>query len=573
VSNLSAYFHRQPADLIANLSLKSKQLNLKELMSFDEKMAQNFDEVVQDLRFNASFKTNAEYLYKAIDIPKGEFLINELNFKLKNYPHAIHDTKVDFVIDEQNIEIKQMESVIDKSDFHFLGKLQNYHALFHPERKNENFELSLLFKANQLNFDDLLTYKQVNYLPKDYQHEVIQNVWIDLQLKMAAHDLYTANFENATVLDLKKLDCKLQFHPLMFREFGGHFEIRNNLLTFQDFRGKIGKSDFSASGTIDQLSTAANLKSKKIIRFQSNNLDINELTDYQVMNPLQDTLPKDHDAGFNLFTLPFPDLNFQSDIKALRHHQYFLENLKANLRTTPNHYIYMDDLQVQTAGGSVGMKGYLNGENKNKIYLSGDLDLKNLDLDRVFIKFDNFGQDYLVSKNLHGSLTAKIKSKVLLHTDLTPNLQDTEAHIEGTIRNGRMVNFAPFQMMASFFADKDTNDVRFGELTNTFDYKNGKISFPRMEISTNLGFIYVQGSQSIDQTMDYTLEIPLRLIRQAAWSYFFKKRKNEANVKVDADAEQIISAENTNFKNFITIQLTGKPDNYKIKLGKGKRKG
>ncbi|MCU0445252.1 MAG: hypothetical protein MUE85_10070 [Microscillaceae bacterium] len=571
IDNLAAYFHRQPADLTANLAIKAKQLDLQELLSFDKKMANDYAEIIRNLTFKAAFKTKAEYLYKAVDIPQGEFLIEELNLKLNNYPHSIHDTHLDFIISQNDIEIKRLESEIDKSDLHLLGKLENYHALFHPERKQEVFKLNLNFKANQLNFKDLLTYKQVNYLPKDYQNEVIQNLMLDFDLQMAANDLYSGKFEQATTLDLKRLDCKLQQHPLQLREFGGHFDLKNNILTLQNFRGKLGQSDFSLAGTIDNLTTAADFKSKKHLQFKANNLNINELIDYQIPTPAQDTIPKNHDAGFNLFAIPFPDLALQAQIGKLTYKQYNLEQLSADLRITQNHYIYVDNLIMNTAGGSVGMKGYFNGENKNKIYLSGDLDIKNLDLDRVFVKFDNFGQDYLLSKNLHGNLTAKIKSKVLLHTDLTPNLQDTEAHIEGTVKNGRMVNFAPFQMMSRFFADKDMNDIRFGELSNTFDFKNGKISFPRMEISTNLGFIYVAGSQSLNQTMDYVVEVPVKLIRQAAWSYFFKRRRNEANVKVDSDTEAIISSENSNFKNFISIHLSGTPENYKVRLGKGKR--
>jgi hypothetical protein len=571
IDNLAAYFHRQPSDLTANLDIKSKKLDLNELLSFDKKMAQDYAEIIRDLSFKAAFKTKSEYLYKAVDIPQGEFLISEFNCKLKNYPHAIHDTHLDFIISENDLDIKLMESIIDKSDVHFLGKLKNYHALFHPERKQEIFELGVNFKANQLNFDDLLTYKQVNYLPDAYKHEVIQDLVLDFDLKMSAGDLYAGKFEQATVFDLKRLDAKLRQHPLKFREFGGHFDLKNNGLNFQNFRGKIGQSDFNISGTIDNLTTAANLKSKKIIQFKSNNLNINELIDYQAPPPAQDTITKNHDAEFNLFAIPFPDLTLQAELGQLNYKQYKIEQLQTNLRITQNHYIYVDNLTMNTAGGSVGLKGYFNGENKNKIYLSGDLDLKNLDLDRIFIKFDNFGQDYLVNKNLHGNLTAKIKSKVLLHTDLTPNLQDTEAHIEGTVKNGRIVNFAPFKMMSSFFADKDMNDIRFGELTNVFDFKNGKISFPRMEISTNIGFIYVAGSQSLDQNMDYVVEVPVKLIRQAAWSYFFKRRRNEANVKVDADTEEIINSENSNFKNFISINLSGTPENYKVRLGKGKR--
>ena len=40
-----------------------------------------------------------------------------------------------------------------------------------------------------------------------------------------------------------------------------------------------------------------------------------------------------------------------------------------------------------------------------------DLVMNNVDLDKLLFKFENFGQDHLVSENLQGKLTSRIKEK------------------------------------------------------------------------------------------------------------------------------------------------------------------
>jgi hypothetical protein len=224
------------------------------------------------------------------------------------------------------------------------------------------------------------------------------------------------------------------------------------------------------------------------------------------------------------------------------------------------------------------MSGYFNGSNKEKIYLKSNIQIENLDLDKVFYKFDNFGQDYLVSNNLHGKLSGKVDAFVRMHTDLTPNLKETEAHIEGSVKEGSLVNFWAFQAMSAFFSDKDLNNVRFAEMTNVFDYKNGTLTFPKMEIATTVGYIFIEGKQDVasDMAYDYDVQVPLKIIKDATWDYLFKRKRERKRNKEDrADDEvvdEIISSKEQNFKRFVTVNIKGTPAEYKIKLGKSKER-
>jgi hypothetical protein len=308
----------------------------------------------------------------------------------------------------------------------------------------------------------------------------------------------------------------------------------------------------------------------------ANTLNFDEIFTYDLeASNNTDTKPKpnkpiDHDAGFNLFEIPFPEMELLTEIGNIKYRNTFLQNFKGKFRTKTNHYFYIDNLDFDAAGGHTNINGYFNGSDPTHIYFSSTIDTKDTDIDKIFYKFDNFGQDYLLKDNIHGRLTAKVTSKVRLHTDLVVNLKETEAHIDATIKDGSLVNFAPFEMMSSYVGDKDLNNVQFAEISNTFDVKDGTISIPRMEIATTLGYFFISGKKTFDLQMDYIIEVPFKLVKQATWNMIFKKKKNKDKEEQEVE-EEIIRAREDGREVFVKINITGTPSDYEIRLGKGKK--
>lgn len=215
----------------------------------------------------------------------------------------------------------------------------------------------------------------------------------------------------------------------------------------------------------------------------------------------------------------------------------------------------------------VDVSGYFDGSNPNKIYLNPDIKVQKLDLDQVLFKFDNFGQDQLISDNLHGKITGRITGKILLHTDLTPIIKDSQLQMDVRIEDGRLDHFAPMQAMADYFGDKNLNRIKFDVLENRFLLNNGQLSFPNMTINSTLGYIEISGSQSIDMQMDYYIRVPLKLVGKAAFNKLFKRKPKEISPEQE---DELIIKDPERRTRFINIRMLGKPDNYKISLQKNK---
>ena len=67
----------------------------------------------------------------------------------------------------------------------------------------------------------------------------------------------------------------------------------------------------------------------------------------------------------------------------------------------------------------------------------------------MLLKFENFGQDHLVSENLHGKLTTTIDGNFKIYPDMVPNINASEIHMDVEVSEGRLENYEPLQMLSS----------------------------------------------------------------------------------------------------------------------------
>ncbi|MBS1567202.1 MAG: hypothetical protein JST39_22655, partial [Bacteroidetes bacterium] len=184
------------------------------------------------------------------------------------------------------------------------------------------------------------------------------------------------------------------------------------------------------------------------------------------------------------------------------------------------------------------------------------------------LKLDYFGHEYVINKNIKGRLTGQIKSYVLVHSDLTPIISNSEAQLDVSIYNGVLVNFAPMQAMASYFKDKNLNMVRFDTLRNRLTFKNDTLSFPSMNINSSLGFMEISGKQAMNMNMEYYVRIPLKMVTQVGFKMLFGKKREE----VDPDQVDAIEYRDKEKRvRFMNLKISGTPDNYKVGLGKAKK--
>jgi hypothetical protein len=556
VSDLPSIIHHSSDLVSTNLKIKSKFLDINELTS-GEKNAKPFDEQIKNLSLSLKFLSSAKAISESKTLPIGEFFIEDLHAKMKHYPHELKNFHADLFVDENDFRLMDFSGMIDDSDFHFSGRLDNYNIWFDEKIKGDTrVEFDLTSKL--LQFDNVFTYGGSRFVPEDYRHEEINN------LKL--HGITDLHFDGgliSTDFQLEQFDGKLKIHPLKFEQFKGRVHLENEFLTVEQFKGKMGHSNFS----LDMNYNLSKTKSSKsnFIHLSGSRLDVDELLNYQ-SPPAKEgsSTPKvNHDAVFSIYDFDFPSIHITTDIGQLNYHKYKLQHLKADVQSEGHHVVHIKKLAFDAAGGHMDIAGYLSGKDKKHIYFKPDIKVSSVDLDKLMVKFDNFGQDHLVSENLHGKFTGRITGKIHLHADLVPKINDSEIIIEMIVLNGRLENYGPILALSDYFEDNKLKSVVFDTLRNTLTIKKSVIEIPTMNINSNLGFIEIHGNQKISDNMDmdYLIGVPWEMVTKAAGKKLFKRSKTD-----ESSAEEI-QYRSDNSK-LVYVRMSGDLENYNIKLAK-----
>ena len=565
ISDLPAIIHHTKDSIWVDLKLKSDLLDIAELTYDNSTKKAAIDEQIQDLRLDVGLNSSAFAFTESPNLPVGEFFIRELHATLKHYPHEFHDFSADVFIEDEDIRLVDFSGELDSSDFHFSGRLVHY-DIWMNEVLDGDTEIEFDLTSNRLQLEDLFVYQGENYVPEDYRHEEFDN------LKL--HGRSFLHFKNHTLhsidMYLDQLDCKMKLHNSRFERFKGRFHYEDQHLETHDFEGQVGLSDFHIDLYWYLGNDSTLRKTDHFIALKSKRLEINQLLEWNP--PPENTKTKqvvDHDAGFTIFDLPFWDMNMRVDVDLLVYHQYKVQNLKAVARMNSERYFHIDTCYMNMAGGYFDINGYFDARDSTDIYFSPDIYVENLDIDRLLLKFDNFGQDYLVSDNLHGTINGDVTGKLHIHKDLTPMLDKSNFMIDAQVIQGRLDNYKPMEYLEDYFKDKNLKKIRFDTLENIFEFKDNVLNIPVMTINSSLGFIELWGTQSLDDNMEMDLfvKVPLKLVSRAIFQRLFKRKRED----IDPDQEDAIEYKDENKKiASVNVNLLVDNNGYQVKLRKDK---
>lgn len=136
-----------------------------------------------------------------------------------------------------------------------------------------------------------------------------------------------------------------------------------------------------------------------------------------------------HAKAFNIFAIPFADLNVEVNVEKLKFNKLWLKDVSMRSRMQEDHQIYIDTLSMQVAGGGLRMNGQLNGTDTAKIYFRSTIKMDNIDLEKMMVKLDHYGQDLTINKNIKGILSGQIKSYFQVHPNFVPIISKAKAEL------------------------------------------------------------------------------------------------------------------------------------------------
>ena len=300
----------------------------------------------------------------------------------------------------------------------------------------------------------------------------------------------------------------------------GNFILRRNDVAVNDFKGRIGRSDFQLNGLFKNALGWLLLPRQQLLveaDVQSRLLDFDQLLSAQLAeaNSNQKSPPGRKAAAnrseYEFHVAPNLALDVRASVARVRFRRFRGRDLHGTLRLR-DQVISSPTLSVAAAGGQASIRGSIDARQPDLLKVHTTMACSQLPLDSLFYVFEDFGQKFITARHLRGRLTASGESDLYFDRRLTPLTDRMEAEIKATVRNGELNNFEPLQKLSMIARRDQLRQLRFAELTNNFYIQSRTVYMPEMEIRSNVrtaSIIRVTGTHTFDQQMDYHLSIPV----------------------------------------------------------------
>ncbi len=207
---------------------------------------------------------------------------------------------------------------------------------------------------------------------------------------------------------------------------------------------------------------------------------------------------------------------------AVHLNRFTARNVEGEMSFT-NDDINVNNLSLQHADGTLKMQANVHQVNSSYHEASTKVSLSNINVQKLFYAFNNFGLTGLTSNNLTGILN--MNSNLRLGLDNKGNVipKTMQGNLYFSIKKGALKHFEALKNIQKFaLKDRDLSNVEFAELKDSLELKKDEIYIHRMEIESSAITAFVEGIYSFGNNTNISIQVPLSN---------FKKRDDDYEVK------------------------------------------
>lgn len=468
--------------------------------------------------------------YENIDM-SGDLQIENMNYLSQGQPAVkINDMKMSF--NPKNVTLENFDALLGKSDIKARGTIDNILAYFSPEKtmKGDVVVRSNFFDANEWLVEEEAPATQAPTANAEVaQTEVFDqfDFTIDGQVGKILYDVY----------QLDNTSMKGNITPSQAR--------------IESFYTKIDKSDFSASGTIDNIFNYLfdNETLSGDIKLVSNFIDLNQfmVEETTTGEPQAKTIA---DEDPELAPIPVPaniDFDIDASIGKVTYTNIDLKDIKGKM-LIKNETVELQNCTAKTMGGSFTMDGSYNSQNINSPSFDLKYSINSFDFQQAFNQVNTFAILAPIGKFIQGTFNTKMAMSGTLDKNMFPDLGTIS--IDGFIEtlNGLVKGFKPIEEFSSLLNLQDLKTLKIQNTKNWFEVKNGLVTLKDFNYTYQGIAMEIGGTHGITKDMNYNIKakIPRNLLEKntvtAAANQGLKYLEKEASkIGIDLKAGEFVN--------------------------------
>jgi len=329
------------------------------------------------------------------------------------------------------------------------------------------------------------------------------------------------------IIELDNVIIKLNNDDPAIHLSKGSLVLNDEDVFIKNLSGNINNSDFELEGFFKNMLPYLMLENEKLFveaELKSNQLNLNELL-------------KDYAASSNqntVYTLVFPDevnLNLKVHVGELKFRRFEGNSIKGSI-AIKNRKLIAKQLEFRAMDGNVNAKGIIDASRNDQVLITCDAEVDEIDINKLFYQFENFGQEVITDQHIKGITDANIQFASVWTPQLKAYKDKIYTKADITIYKGELINFEPLLALSEHIEVSELKHVKFSTLQNEIEIKNSEIHIPKMDIESSAMDISASGVHGFDNSINYKIKVYLPELL-AKKSKEKKKENNEFGVIED----------------------------------------
>lgn len=321
------------------------------------------------------------------------------------------------------------------------------------------------------------------------------------------------------------------------KNVNGTIAFQNSNIAIQNLQCEVVNNKIVMNGTADNLLTLINTEPNRIIvnySIFSPQLNLGSFMYLLKKSSVKKSSVKKSNRSFGDMAEKIDRLLQQSNINVnlranrLLYKKFDATNAVANISLLQDRYVINGAGMTLPGGGTVNMNMQLL--NNAQAYHTANMSavVSNADVKKLFVAFEDFGQDAIGADNLEGQLSAKVNAAMFINDDGKVMPNSVTGLVDFSLKNGALNNFEPIKKIQNhIFRKRDFDNIRFAELKDKLEINRGDIKINRMEIQSSVLSLFVEGIYSRRGNTDISIQVPLSNLKKRSADF------NPVNIGAD----------------------------------------
>ena len=357
-------------------------------------------------------------------------------------------------------------------------------------------------------------------------------------------DLFTKEYN--LKLNIKEGKIKLKEHPLVIEKLSGNININKDVYA-DSLYFKISESDFFIHGEALNLFNYFTFNESVKVKAEiiSDLINLNQLSSIFSVEKSNIENP----------SYQFPNrLNLALDvnIKNFTLGKFEAINIKGRVNYKPRMFT-LNEITFNSMDGSAKIGGVIVQNYNSDFLVKSQSRLSGIDINKLFYSFNNFGQMFILEKNIKGDIDGVIFFSSDFSDKIILNKKSVIAESDITISNGALIGFEPLKSLSNYIDVSELENIKFSTLHNQISIKDEQVYIPKMDIQSSAINLSVSGTHNFDNYFEYHFKVLLSDV-------LAKKAKRKAEIQGAFENVEDDGIGKTN----LFLKIKGTPDDYKI---------